>query len=583
VPAHAGVVEKMNFIVARLQPARDCEMVCDAARLRSQVAARTMKARMPHTKEQKIDFIVVGSGIAALRAAVDLAPRGQVLILNKGELFKPATHYHLGGIAVALAEDDEVPLHLHDTLQAGDGLCREPAVRALVEEGPNLIQELIGWGMRFRRNGTKLAFTSVGSHSRSRVLHAHGDSTGGEMRGVLMEKVRSLRSVHLQPFSYVTDLIVEGGRVAGVTYLDEKTSTLHSIPANDVLLATGGLGQTYKETTNPPFACGDGAAMAFRAGALMSDMEFIQFHPTVLYMKGAPLFVLSSALCGDGAVLRNIELERFMHRYHEAAELAPRDVLCRAMVMEMTRCRSEFHYLDLTGLMAERIKKRFPQIYTRILELNLDITADLIPVRPAAHYAMGGIATDLHGATSLKGLYAAGEVADSGVHGANRLASNSLLEDLVFGARAAAAMAEQRMNPHHTVQQAKAAAKSTHTSSPNNPGKTRSKPVKEVDLEKLANEARCLLSEHVGIIRSGKGLAKATNRLDEISTAQVNANSRTQYEAMNILQVAHLIAESALAREESRGAHYRSDFPLKNPATPAEHSYVCKSSAVYFE
>ena len=542
-----------------------------------------MKAVMTHTKEQKIDFIVVGSGIAALRAAVDLAPHGQVLILNKGELFKPATHYHMGGIAVALAEDDEVPLHLHDTLQAGDGLCREPAVRALVEEGPNLIQELIGWGVRFRRNGTKLAFTSVGSHSRSRVLHAHGDSTGGEMRRVLMEKVKSLRSVHLQPFSYVTDLIVDSRRVLGVTYLDEKTSTPHNIQAQAVLLATGGLGQTYKETTNPPFACGDGAAMAYRAGALMSDMEFIQFHPTVLYMKGAPLFVLSSALIGDGAVLRNIELERFMHRYHEAGELAPRDVLSRAMVMEMMRCKSAFHYLDLTGLVAERIKKRFPQIYARILELNLDITADLIPVRPAAHYAMGGIATDLHGATSVKGLYAAGEVADSGVHGANRLASNSLLEDLVFGARAAAAMAEQRTNVHHPAQQTKAVAKPVHASSPNNPGKTHANPLKELDPEKMANEARCLLSEQVGIIRSGKGLAKALERLDEILTAPVSPTRRADHEAMNILQVARLIAESALAREESRGAHYRSDFPLKNPASPPQHSFVCKNSPVYFE
>ncbi|HEV2350198.1 MAG TPA: L-aspartate oxidase [Terriglobia bacterium] len=534
-------------------------------------------------QDQKTDFVVVGSGIAAMRAAVDLARHGEVLILNKGDLFKPAAHYHLGGIAVALAEDDEVPLHLHDTLQAGDGLCRESAVRVLVEEGPNLIQELIEWGMCFHRNGTKLAFTSVGSHSRSRVLHAHGDSTGGEMRRVLMEKAKSLPAIHLQAHAFVVDLIQDGGRVAGVCYLDEKSSTLKTVHARAVLLATGGLCQAFHETTNPPFACGDGVAMAFRAGALLSDMEFVQFHPTVLYVKGAPRYVLSEALRGEGAQLRNIDLERFMPRFHEAAELAPRDVVSRAMVMEMAKSKSDFTYLDLTGLPAERIKKRFPQIYSRCLDSNIDITADLIPVRPAAHYAMGGISTDLDGVTSLPGLYAAGEVAATGVHGANRLASNSLLEDLVYGARAAAAMCAQHPKLHkigHAEKKSKDREAPPPSAIPNHPSQNHFNPDQ---LGKLTAESRALLSEKVGIIREGKGLAKAVSRLNDIYSRTPGVSSRHHVEARNLLEVARLIAHSALGREESRGAHYRSDFPLKNSATPPEHSFISKNSPVFFE
>ncbi|HLY63729.1 MAG TPA: L-aspartate oxidase [Terriglobia bacterium] len=534
-------------------------------------------------KGQKTDFVIVGSGIAAMRAAVDLAGHGNVLILNKGDLFKPAAHYHLGGIAVALAEDDEVPLHLHDTLQAGDGLCREPAVRVLVQEGPRLIQELIDWGMRFSRNETKLAFTSVGSHSRSRVLHAHGDSTGGEMRRVLLEKAKTLPSIRVQDHAFVVDLLQEGDRVVGVSYLDEKSSAIKSVHAGAVLLATGGMCQAFHETTNPPFACGDGVAMAFRAGATLSDMEFIQFHPTVLYVKGAPRYVLSEALRSEGAQLRNIDLERFMHHYHEAAELAPRDVVSRSMVMEMAKSKSEFAYLDLTGLPAERIKKRFPQIYSRCMDSNIDITADLIPVRPAAHFAMGGISTDLDGVTTLPGLYAAGEVAATGVHGANRLASNSLLEDLVFGARAAAAMAAQQTNSHkvsHAGKKSKVSTETLPSAVPNNPSQNH---FNEQEMAKLTAEVRALLSEKAGIIREGKGLAKAVSRLNDIYSRAPGVTSRHHVEERNILEVARLIAHSALAREESRGAHYRSDFPLKSSATPPEHSFISKNSPVFFE
>jgi len=536
---------------------------------------------MPAGKEPKADFVIVGSGIAALRAAVDLASHGRVLILNKGELFKPAAHYQLGGVAVALAEDDEVHLHLHDTLQAGDGLCREEAVHALVEEGPRLIHQLIEWGVRFHHNGTRLSFKKGGEHSRSRILHAPGDSTGGEMRRVLMAKAKTLDAIHIQSHAFVMDLLVEDGRVAGVQYLDEKTGALKNVHAEAVLLATGGLGQVYKETTNPPGACGDGVAMACRSGALLSDMEFIQFHPLVLYAKSAPRFVLTEALCAEGAQLRNIDLERFMSRYHEAGELAPRDVKSRALVMEMQKCHSDFNYLDLTGIDAERIKKRFAKIYQRCLECNIDITADLIPIRPAAHYVMGGIATDLHGATSLSGLYAAGEVASTGVHGANRLASNSLLEDLVYGARAAAAMVEQRPPMQPPARAAKPARADRDVRErvppPAAPG-----PLSEAELQKLTDEVRSTLWNHVGIIRQGKTLKQAAERLYEILLPTAASACRRHLEARNILDTARLIARCALVREESRGAHYRSDFPLKNESTPPLHSFVSAKTAVYF-
>ncbi len=528
-------------------------------------------------KDSGVDFVVLGGGIAGMRAAIELSRGGRVLVLTKDDLYESSTEYAQGGIAAALGEDDEVTLHLHDTLLAGDGLCREEAVRVLVEEGPKQIQQLIDWGMRFDRNGTKLAFTREGAHSRSRILHAHGDSTGSEILRALMAKARTLRSIQLQSHAFATELALDGGKVCGVTYLDAKSSLPQRIPANAVLLATGGLGHVYKETTNPSVACGDGVAMAYRAGALLSDMEFVQFHPTALFVKGAPRFLLSEALRGEGAYLRNLLLERFMPRYHEAAELAPRDVVARAIILEMQKTRGEFVYLDLTGLDPEHVKKRFPRIFSTCLKYNIDITADLVPIRPAAHYSMGGVATDLHGATSLPGLFAAGEVACTGVHGANRLASNSLLEGLVFGARSAVAI----LNKHTPA---------PFPSSPSNPRAECSQlaaPLPSTppptDFQKTVDEARAILWDKVAIIRNGKHLSEAVKRLAELSLPPPLQPSRQTHEAWNILTVARLIARCACAREESRGAHYRSDFPLKNETKPPRHSYLSRNSAPFFE
>ena len=536
-----------------------------------------MEASMAKHKESGVDFIVLGGGIAGMRAAIELSQDGRVLVLTKDDLYESSTEYAQGGIAAALSEDDEVTLHLHDTLLAGDGLCREEAVRVLVEEGPQQIHQLIDWGMHFDHNGTKLAFTREGAHSRSRILHAHGDSTGSEILRALMAHARTIHSIQLLPHTFATELTVTDGKVSGVTYIDAKTSQSAHISARSVLLATGGLGHVYKETTNPSVACGDGVAMAYRAGAVLSDMEFVQFHPTALFVKGAPRFLLSEALRGEGAYLRNLLLNRFMPHYHEGAELAPRDVVARAIIMEMHKTQAEFVYLDMTALDEDHVKKRFPRIYSTCLQYNIDITTDLVPIRPAAHYSMGGVATDLMGATSLPGLFAAGEVAATGVHGANRLASNSLLEGLVFGARSATAMRNNHVPaafPSPKLNPRPEAAPPAPSAAPS---------ATPCDPQKAVDEARTILWDKVAIIRDGKHLAAAVKRLSEIAQVGSPELSRSSYEASNILTVAPLIARCALAREESRGAHYRSDFPLKNEAKPPQHSYITKAFSPYFD
>jgi L-aspartate oxidase len=508
------------------------------------------------------DFIVVGAGIAGLRASVELASAGRVLCLAKREVTESNTQYAQGGIAAALSDDDEVRLHLEDTLKAGDGLCNEEAARILVEEGPPRIEELIEWGTEFDRAGTKIAFTREGAHSRNRVLHAHGDSTGREIGRALYLKAAAMKPITFHEFEFTTDLLLHDGRVVGVRVLDESGQA-RAIHAGAVLLATGGLGHVYRDTTNPAVATGDGVAMAYRAGAEISDMEFVQFHPTALYLKNAPRFLLSEALRGEGAYLRNYELKRFMPHYHESAELAPRDVVARAIAHELERVKrpDAAVYLDLTHLNAKRVRERFPTIYSTCMQYNVDIAAELVPVRPAAHYAMGGVRTDLWGRTSLPGLYAAGEVACTGVHGANRLASNSLLEGLVYGARAAQEM-RRRLS---TTSSNGAAVGAKSSAAPHN-----SPPPAET--ERFISKVQSMMWQHVGIVREGKALRQV---VAELSAMQAPAGAaRRSCEAASILQAGLLIARSALAREESRGAHYRLDFPLQNEVKFHKHSVV---------
>jgi L-aspartate oxidase len=486
------------------------------------------------------DFLVIGAGVAGMRAAIELAKSGSVLVIAKDSLRESSSEYAQGGIAVALSDDDEVALHEQDTLFAGDGLCDHAAVHTLVEEGPAAIQDLIEWGAEFDREGQKLSFTREAAHSRNRILHAHGDSTGREIARTLYRKASSIPQIRFESYSAIVDLLLAGDEVSGAVVFEERTGTLRDVRARAVLLATGGLGRVFKETTNPDVATGDGVAMAWRAGAEIANIEFVQFHPTALHVDGAPRFLISEALRGEGALLRNNEGEAFMGRYHEMKDLAPRDVVSRSIVAEMRRTNSPHVWLDLTMKDADFIRHRFPRIYETCLAYGIDIAKVPVPVHPAAHYAMGGVRSDLEGQTTVPGLYAAGEVACTGVHGANRLASNSLLEGVVFGLRAGRSMrARAAVNPQ---------------------GEPKRPSFMVPDLSE--REIRELTWEYCGIARDRTGLEFAIGKLD---AAQFTTGTQglAATELRNIHQVASLIARGAQWREESRGAHYRTDFPSK--------------------
>jgi len=534
-------------------------------------------------KNYRADYAVVGSGIAGLRAAIELSAAGSVLVLAKSNLSDSATAWAQGGIAVALSDEDEIGLHAQDTVNAGDGLCRLEAVAVLVEEGPKYIAQLIEWGTQFDRAGTKLAFTREAAHSRSRILHARGDSTGREISRALLARAHTIPHLHLRAHAFTTELIVERGRVAGLRFIDETDGSEHELRAGAVLLATGGVGQIYRETTNPEVATGDGMAIAYEAGAVLSDMEFVQFHPTALAVKGAPRFLLSEALCGEGGVLRNIGLERFMKRYHEAQELAPRDIVARAIVSEMHRTQSTHVFLDMTKMSEEFLKKRFPRIYETCASFGLDLATDVAPVCPAAHFMMGGVKTDLWGRTSLAGLYAAGETAATGVHGANRLASNSLLEGLVFGARAGQAMTKDAP----AGKRSGAALPGSPAPSPGNSSAAQKDPPKAVSKPSAVGatlmKIRDVMWREVGMLRSGKELADAIKQLQSLEFPKSQKPAREAQELRNLHTMALLIARSGLAREESRGSHYRSDFPYRNDENFGKHSAVEKGKDVRFE
>jgi len=534
-------------------------------------------------KNHRADYAVVGSGIAGLRAAIELSAVGSVLVLAKSNLSDSATAWAQGGIAVALSDEDEIGLHEQDTINAGDGLCRPEAVALLVEEGPKYITQLIEWGTEFDRAGTKLAFTREAAHSRSRILHAHGDSTGREISRALLARAHTIPHLHLRAHAFTTELIVERGQVAGLRFIDETDNSLHELRAGAVLLATGGLGQIYRETTNPEVATGDGIAIAYEAGAVLSDMEFMQFHPTALAVKGAPRFLLSEALRGEGGVLRNIGLERFMKRYNEAQELAPRDIVARAIVSEMHRTNATHVYLDMTKKTEEFLQKRFPRIYETCSGFGLDLARDLAPVCPAAHYMMGGVKTDLWGRTSLPGLYAAGETAATGVHGANRLASNSLLEGLVFGARSGQAMTKDAP----VSKRSGAALPGSPAPLPGNGGAAQKELNKAAAKPNATGEnlskIRDLMWREVGILRSGKELADAIKQLELLKPPKSDKACRAECELRNLHALALLMARSGLAREESRGSHYRSDFAYRNDEDFGRHSLVQKGQDVKFE
>ncbi|MYC75375.1 L-aspartate oxidase [Candidatus Poribacteria bacterium] len=516
------------------------------------------------------DVLIIGSGAAGLRAALAASEHANVTLITKTTLTESNTHYAQGGIAVAMNLDDTIALHITDTCTAGAGLCDVKAVEMMVSEGIPRVAELLDWGANFDWEGTLPRFTQEAAHSRRRIVHK-GDATGRETTDVLIQRVLNTENIHVLQNTFAIDLLTDAetpkGREETVTcygvtaIVDEEVVCIR---AKATILATGGLGRVYPCTSNPKVATGDGFAAAWRAGCEMVDMEFVQFHPTTLYLDGAPNFLISEAVRGEGGRLINIRGERFMEKYHENEELAPRDVVSRAIQIEMELTGFPCVYLDITHKPAEFIHERFPTITDTTKRYGLDISIDLIPVRPGAHFMMGGIRTNTDTETNLKGLYACGEVACTGVHGANRLASNSLLECLVYGARAGTSAATfTALQPSHPP--AISLADNTEMSQV---------PHIEADLassvEAIKDAIRETLWENVSIERNGEGLRQTLAGLQDLTTSLGNVPAKPTpsdialIEVVNMLNVALMITESALARTESRGAHYRADFPTRD-------------------
>ncbi len=493
---------------------------------------------------QRFDYIIVGSGIAGLYAALLAREHGSVCVLTKGSIDECNTKYAQGGIAAAIGADDDAELHYADTIAAGAGLVDTEAARILVDEAADRISDLVTFGVPFDSTDGEVALGREAAHSRNRILHAGGDSTGSHIE-ISLSGLAQMSRITIKEHMQVADIVVEGSRATAVQALDARTNEVERFDAGAIVLATGGCGQLFRVSTNPEIATGDGVALAYRAGAEVQDMEFIQFHPTALRLPGVPIFLISEAVRGEGGILRNAAGERFMPSYHESAELAPRDVVARAIVSEMHRTATDRVYLDITHLAPERVTARFPQIYRHCLAHGVDITKEPAPVSPAAHYIMGGVRTNTWGETTIAGLFACGEVACTGVHGANRLASNSLLETVVFAKR----IIERTLSPANGAAEPLGDAR---------------------ELPPFADEGggvpdrtslQALMWDKVGIVRDGGGLADATRRLSAWRAALPEPNDRPSHELANMLLAGRLMAEAALIREESRGAHYRTDFP----------------------
>jgi len=523
------------------------------------------------------DVLIIGSGIAGLRFAIEVSEFAEVYIVTKKDKAESNTNYAQGGIASVLSPDDDFELHIKDTLSAGDGLCNRDAVELIVREGPGEIQKLIELGTQFSINNSgRLDLAKEGGHSRSRIVHAK-DLTGYEVERALLKRISEIKNIHLLENHFAIDLITEHhiGKKRkssdekihcwGAYVFDVKKGEVHTFISKVTLLATGGLGQAYLHTTNPPIATGDGFAMAYRAGALIGNMEFVQFHPTALFESDSenrstkPAFLISEAVRGFGAKLRLKNGEEFMHKYDPRGELAPRDIVARAIDSELKKSGDSFVYLDLTFKNPDEVKEKFPNIYAKCLEKNIDITRDLIPVIPAAHYACGGVVTDFEGQTTIENLFATGEVAMTGVHGANRLASNSLLEALVFSKNAARACRRVILNHQYNLPEG----------IPDWIDTSRLTTEEQILISQSRHEIREILWDYVGIVRSNERLNRALRRCkliyEEVKSMYDESKiSEEILELRNLIEVAYLITYSASLRKESRGLHYNIDYPFKD-------------------
>lgn len=499
--------------------------------------------------------VVVGSGLAALRAAIEASERVRVLVLTKRELMESNSRYAQGGIAAAIHEEDTAESHIADTLATGWGLSDERVVRAVITEGADAVREVITWGAAFDRRDGSLQFALEGGHSRPRVLHK-GDETGLELERTLLAKARSRRNIEFVEGAFAIDLLTREGACHGVLFHDGRQ--LRAAVAGATILATGGAGQLFRETTNPAIATGDGMAMAYRAGAELIDLEFMQFHPTTLYLAGASRALISEAVRGATGTLRDRTGRAFMKEYHPMGDLAPRDVVSRSMLQQMLKTGDTQVYLDITHIPAKDVARQFPGLVALCRKFGIDHARQPIPVRPAAHYMIGGVKADLDGRASVAGLYAAGECAGTAFHGANRLASNSLLECLVLGRRAgrhAAARAEGRkprrdLAFHHRFQ-----------------------PPDGIDVEDLRNSLRSVMWREVGIEREGPRLEEADERMSFWASyvMRVGFESPPGWELQNLVTLGTLMARCARRRTESRGVHYRRDFPKRNDRVWKKH------------
>ncbi len=490
------------------------------------------------------EYIIAGSGIAGLYAALLAREHGSVLILTKGSIDESNTRYAQGGIAAAIGDDDSADLHFEDTVDAGAGLVDEDAARVLVAEATDRIRDLVAFGVPFDSVNGEVALAKEGAHRRARILHAGGDATGAHIELSLASLARTSR-VTIKEHALVEEIVLERRRARGVATLDGRTNVRETFEGDSIILATGGCGQLFGVTTNPQVATGDGVALAYRAGAEIMDMEFIQFHPTALRLPGVPVFLITEAIRGEGARLKDANGYRFMPDYDERAELAPRDVVARAIHSQLAKTRTDRVFLDVTLLPTARISARFPQVYRYCMEHGLDIAREPIPVSPAAHYMMGGIRTNTWGETTLPGLYACGECACTGVHGANRLGSNSLLETVVFAKRAVERIRSGESRPTELTEDAVPLPDATAAEAP--------PPTRQA--------LQSLMWEQAGIVRDGETLARACGTLSAWTSALPAPADRPSHELANLLLCGRLVAEAALMREESRGAHFRSDFP----------------------
>ena len=496
------------------------------------------------------DTIVIGSGLAGLSAAYHASKYGTVAIITKSQLDTSNSYYAQGGIAGAITEEDSTQLHYHDTLVAGRGLCEKDAVQILVNEGRERILELIDMGMKFDQKDGEYVLGLEGGHSKRRILHAGGDATGKELTCFMLEKVREQKSITSFEYTAVTKLIIEEGECSGVQAIDFVSGNNLIFRGKACILATGGLSRIFSRTTNPHTATGDGVALAYEAGAQLADMEFIQFHPSALFVKDKDAFLISEAVRGEGAWLLNSKGERFMQEVHPLAELAPRDIVAFSIFRQMQKHQSSHIYLSMKHLDAEKTKAHFSNIYKKLKEYGYDLTQDLLPIAPAAHYMVGGVKTDLHGETNIPGLFACGEVASTGVMGANRLASNSLLECLVFGKRASEQAAKRGLRQVKSMDQLPLSNENKN----------------EQAFLEIKNEIADLMSRNVGIVREGISLNETIEQLNEIGSRIANPiTDYNQLKTKQIQEICLLITQSALLREESRGGHIREDFQHESP------------------